>query len=59
MEGKPRFNEGDIIYWYCDLDDRVHNATVLFVSYAKAGEACIDISYEVEDCVCGKKNSLY
>ncbi|MBR5702933.1 MAG: hypothetical protein IKX45_01620 [Bacteroidales bacterium] len=45
----PKFKVGDIIYWYCDDDQRVHHAEVLFVNYALVGNRALDVNYEVLD----------
>jgi hypothetical protein len=59
METPPRFNIGDTIYWYCDKDDCIHNAKVLFVNIAKAGKYYIEINYEVETQCDGEKRTLF
>lgn len=52
-----RFKVGDVIYWYCDTDDEIHHAEVLFVNYAGAGDP--EINYEVETVCCGKRRTLF
>lgn len=49
LKEAPRFKEGDTIYWYCDDDQRVHHAEVLFVNYAIMGNHYVDVNYEVLD----------
>ena len=45
----PKFKIGDTICWYCDDDQRVHQAKVLMVNYALLGDYIEDINYEVID----------
>lgn len=49
LADQPRFKIGDTIYWFCDDDQRVHHAEVLFVNYAVMGNHCVDVNYEVLD----------
>lgn len=53
MNIETKYKVGDIIYWFCDLDNKIHHAEVLFVNYAGAGYP--DINYEVETVCCGEK----
>lgn len=57
MKIETRYKVGDTIYWYCDMEQEVHQAEVLFVNYAGAGYP--DISYEVEAVCCGEKRTLF
>ncbi len=57
MNMETKFKIGDTIYWYCDMDQKVHEAEVSFVNYAGAGYP--DISYEVECVCCGEKMRLF
>lgn len=57
MTMKTRFKVGDIIYWYCDLEQKVHSAKVIFVNYACAGYR--DINYEVKAFCCGEEKTLF
>lgn len=54
---KPNFKIGDTIYWYCDIEQTVHSAKVLFVNYAGAGYP--DINYEVKAVCCGEEKTLF
>lgn len=54
---KAKFKVGDIIYWYCDKEQRVHSSTVLFVNMAGAGYP--DINYEVEVECCGEIKTVF
>ena len=56
---EPKFKVGDTIYWYCSEDDSVHNAKVLFVNFAKAGDYYIEVNYEVETECKGEKHTLF
>lgn len=57
MNIETKYKVGDIIYWFCDLDNKIHHAEVLFVNYAGAGYP--DINYEVETVCCGEKRTLF
>lgn len=57
MNIETKHKVGDIIYWFCDLDNKIHHAEVLFVNYAGAGYP--DINYEVETVCCGEKKTLF
>ena len=57
MNIETKYKVGDIIYWFCDLDNKIHHAEVLFVNYAGAGYP--DITYEVETVCCGEKKTLF
>ncbi len=54
---KTRFNIGDIIYWYCDIDQCVHKAKVLFVNQAGVGYP--DTNYEVKVECCGELKTIF
>lgn len=54
---KARFKVGDIIFWYCDREQRVHKAQVEFVNYAGAGFP--DTNYEVHTICCGEKRTVF
>lgn len=54
----PKYKIGDTIYWYCDQDQCVHHAVVLFVNVAKAGEHYIEVNYEVQ-AECQGEKKLY
>lgn len=57
MTIKTKYKVGDIIYWYCDIDNEVHQAEVLFVNYAGVGYP--DINYEVKTECCGESKTLF
>ena len=57
MNIETKYKVGDIIYWFCDLDNKIHHAEVLFVNYAGAGYP--DINYEVETVCCVEKKTLF
>lgn len=57
MNIETKYKVGDIIYWFCDLDNKIHHAEFLFVNYAGAGYP--DINYEVETVCCGEKKTLF
>lgn len=57
MNIETKFKVGDIIYWFCDIDNKIHQAEVLFVNYAGVGYP--DINYEVETVCCGEKKTLF
>lgn len=57
MTIKTKYKVGDTIYWYCDIDNEVHQAEVLFVNYAGAGYP--DINYEVKTECCGESKTLF
>lgn len=57
MSTETKYKIGDIIYWYCDIDQQIHHAKVLFVNYAGAGYP--DINYEVETICCGERKTLF
>lgn len=57
MTVNPKHNIGDTIYWYCDKEQCIHQAKVLFVNYAGVGYP--DINYEVETFCCGKLKTLF
>ena len=59
MTNHPKYKIGDTIYWYCNEDERVHNAEVQFVNFAKAGDIYIEVNYEVEDECNGIKKTLF
>jgi Golgi nucleoside diphosphatase len=59
MTNPPKYKIGDTIYWYCNEDERVHNAEVQFVNFAKAGDIYIEVNYEVEDACNGIKKTLF
>ena len=59
LANPPRFKVGDTIYWFCDDDQRVHHATVVFVNYALVGNHAIDINYEVLDECNGPAVTLF
>lgn len=54
---ETRYNIGDIIYWYCDEEQCIHHAEVLFVNYAGVGYP--DINYEVTTECCGELKTLF
>lgn len=56
-EMKARFKVGDIIFWYCDREQRVHKAQVEFVNYAGVGFP--DTNYEVHTICCGEKRTVF
>ena len=55
----PKFKIGDIIYWYCNKEQRTHQAQVEFVNYVHIGEFYDDISYEVKAESCGEVRTLF
>lgn len=57
MAVEIKYKVGDIIHWYCDVDNEIHHAEVLFVNYAGAGYP--DINYEVETVCCGENKTLF
>lgn len=57
MNIETKYKVGDIIYWFCDIDNKIHQAEVLFVNYAGVGYP--DINYEVETVCCGEKKTLF
>lgn len=57
MNIETKYKVGDIIYWFCDKDNKIHHAEVLFVNYAGAGYP--DINYEVETVCCGERKILF
>lgn len=57
MNIETKYKVGDIIYWFCDIDNKIHQAEVLFVNYAGVGYP--DINYEVETVCCGEKKALF
>lgn len=57
MAVETKYKVGDIIYWYCDIDNDIHHAEVLFVNYAGTGFP--DINYEVETVCCGESKTLF
>lgn len=57
MNIETKYKVGDIIYWLCDIDNKIHQAEVLFVNYAGVGYP--DINYEVETVCCGEKKTLF
>ncbi len=57
MAVETKYKVGDIIYWYCDIDNEIHHAEVLFVNYAGIGFP--DINYEVETICCGENKTLF
>ena len=57
MTIKTKYKVGDTIYWYCDIDNEVHQAEVLFVNYAGVGYP--DIIYEVKTECCGESKTLF
>lgn len=59
MTNAPKFNVGDIIYWYCDKDDCVHHAEILFVNFAKVEAGYLEVNYEVETLCDGKMKTLF
>ena len=59
MTNPPKYKIGDTIYWYCNEDERVHNAEVQFVNFAKAGDIYIEVNYEVEEECDGIKKTLF
>lgn len=59
MTNTPKFKVGDIIYWVCDEDQRVHHAEVQFVNFVKAGGCYIDVNYEVEEEYNGVNRTLF
>ena len=59
METPPRFKVGDIIYWYCDKEQKTHHAKVDFVNYVHIGKFYEDINYEVEFFCCGEKKTMF
>lgn len=54
---KTKYKVGDVISWYCDIEQCIHHAKVLFVNYAGAGYP--DINYEVEVVCCGESKTLF
>lgn len=52
-----RFKVGDTIYWYCDAEQCVHHAKVLFVN--KAGAGYPDTNYEVKTFCCGEDRTVF
>lgn len=54
---ETKYKVGDMIYWYCDAEQEVHCAKVLFVNYAGVGYP--DINYEVEIECGGKRKTLF
>lgn len=54
---ETKYKVDDTIYWYCDIEQRVHHGVVQFVNYAGAGYP--DINYEVEAECCGKKKIFF
>ena len=59
MHHPPKFNIGDMIYWYCDKEQRTHQAKVKFVNFVHVGQFYDDINYEVETMCCGEKKTLF
>lgn len=59
METPPRFKVGDIIYWYCDREQKTHHARVDFVNYVHIGKYYDDINYEVKTEFCGEKITMF
>ena len=59
MTNPPKYKICDTIYRYCNEDERVHNAEVQFVNFAKAGDIYIEVNYEVEDECNGIKKTLF
>lgn len=57
MTIETKYKVGDIIYWYCDEEQCIHHAEVLFVNYAGAGYP--DINYEVEAICCGELRTIF
>lgn len=57
MSVETKYKAGDTIYWYCDVEQKIHHAKVLFVNYAGAGYP--DINYEVETVCCGETKTLF
>ena len=57
MAVKTKYQVGDIIYWYCDMDNEIHHAEVQFVNYAGVGYP--DINYEVTTVCCGETKTLF
>lgn len=59
MTNPPKYKVGDTIYCYCNEDGQVHNAEVLFVNIAKAGDIYIEVNYEVEVECNGKTKTIF
>ena len=59
MDNPPRFKIGDTIYWYCDKEQRTHNAEVIFVNCVHIGNFYDDINYEVEVECCGERRTMF
>jgi len=59
METPPRFKVGDTICWYCDKEQRIHQARVDFVNYVHIGNHYDDINYEVEVVCCGERKTMF
>lgn len=59
MNQFPKFNIGDTIYWYCDKEQRTHQATVKYVNFVHVGQFYDDINYEVETICCGETKTLF
>lgn len=57
MAIETKYKVGDIIYWYCDEEQCIHHAEVLFVNYAGVGYP--DINYEVKTICCGEEKTLF
>lgn len=57
MEMQKKYKVGDIISWYCDMEQCIHKAKVLFVNYAGAGYP--DINYEVKCICCGEEKTVF
>lgn len=54
---ETKYKVGDIIYWYCDIEQCVHHGKILFINYAGVGYP--DINYEVETICCGEKKIFF
>jgi len=59
MTNPPKFKVGDTICWFCDKEQRIHQAKVNFVNCVHIGNFYEDINYEVEAECCGKKQTLF
>lgn len=59
MYNPPKYKVGDVIYWYCDKEQRIHNAKVEFVNFVHIGNLYDDINYEVEAECCGEKKTMF
>lgn len=57
MNAISKYKIGDIIEWYCDMEQCVHKGEIIFVNYACVGYP--DINYEVETFCCGEMKTHF